>query len=71
MVLLNQQTYYEPSKTLDTGNVNDCQNSVQLSTIRFNDSRTLMEARPNGTPQIENKEDSHSMETNDAPHNVV
>jgi len=61
MVLLNQRTYWETSpikgtiSTLGAGNASDAQSStsVQLSTMRFNDSKTFMEARLTGASQIE------------------
>jgi len=61
MVLLNQRTYWETSpvrgtiSTLGAGNASDGQSStsMQLSTIRFNDSKTFMEARLAGVSQIE------------------
>ena len=61
MVLLNQRTYYGPSvisetiSTLDAGDASGSENptSVQLSTIRFNDSKTFMEARMHGASENE------------------
>jgi len=78
MVLMNQQTYYEPSKiseTAGTGNINDGQDPVQLSTLRFNDTRTFMEAQSNRAPQIGSSSLDHKVDeqdsTNSAPHHVV
>jgi len=61
MVLLNQRTYYGPSvisetiSTLDAGDASGSENptSVQLSTIRFNDSKTFTEARMHGASENE------------------
>jgi len=88
MVLLNQRTYWETSpirgtiSTLGAGNASDGQSStsMQLSTIRFNDSKTFMEARSTGASQIEasnadntdNKKDGEeSMEIKVASPNIV
>jgi len=78
MVLMNQQTYYEPSKineTAGTGNDNDGPDSVQLSTMRFNNTRTFMDAQSNRAPQIESSSVGHKADeqdsTDSAPHQVV
>jgi len=78
MVLMNQQTYYEPSKiseTTGTGNINNGQDSVQLSTIRFNDTRTFMDTQSNRAPQIESSSLDHKVDeqdsTDSAPRHVV
>jgi len=78
MVLMNQQTYHEPSENSEiagTGNFNNGQNSVPLSTIRFNDTRILMEAQSNRAPQIDSSSLDHKVDEQDSadnvPHQVV
>ena len=84
MVLLNQRTYYESCSirgtmsTLGSGSSRDS-NPAQLSTIRFNDSRTFMETPLHGNSQAElskhnhkkNRQNSLEMEVNIGSPNIV
>ena len=84
MVLLNQRTYYESCpirgtmSTFGSGNSRDS-NPAQLSTIRFNDSRTFMETWLHGNSQVESSKHNHKkdrqssmeMEVDIGSHNTV